>query len=123
MAWAVEFHEAFEVEFARFAASVQDEILALGILLTELGPQLSRPHADTLKGSRFPNMKELRFSADDGAWRVAFAFDSRRMAILLCAGDKSGVSERLFYKTLIRKADERFAAHQKRVAAANEKRS
>ncbi len=117
MAWTVEFHDAFVVEFSAFSSTVQDEVFALAVLLTELGPQLARPYADTLKNSRFSNMKELRFSADDGEWRVAFAFDTRRMAVLLCAGDKSGISEKLFYKTLIRKADGRFAAHQKRVAA------
>jgi hypothetical protein len=56
-------------------------------------------------------MKELRFSAADGEWRVAFAFDPRRRAILLVAGDKSGVSEKRFYPELIRKADHRFQAH------------
>jgi hypothetical protein len=56
-------------------------------------------------------MKELRFSAADGEWRVAFAFDPRRKAILLVAGDKSGGSEKRFYRELIRKADERFDAH------------
>lgn len=56
-------------------------------------------------------MKELRFSAADGAWRVAFAFDPKRRAILLAAGDKAGVSEKRFYKQLIAKADERFDAH------------
>lgn len=50
-------------------------------------------------------MKELRFDADDGVWRVAFAFDRKRKAILLVAGDKSGVSEKRFYKSLIAKAD------------------
>ncbi len=52
-------------------------------------------------------MKELRFSAAGGEWRVAF-FDPTRTAILLVAGDKSGVSERRFYRALIRKADDRF---------------
>ncbi|HET6620726.1 MAG TPA: type II toxin-antitoxin system RelE/ParE family toxin [Dongiaceae bacterium] len=118
MAWQVEFHEEFEPEFARLAEAVQDEILALAILLEEYGPRLSRPHADTLKNSKFANMKELRLSADDGEWRVAFAFDSKRMAILLCAGDKSGISEKMFYRALIKKADRRFAAHQSRVSAA-----
>jgi len=56
-------------------------------------------------------MKELRFSADDGEWRVAFAFDTKRKAILLVAGDKSGISEKRFYRELIRKADERFDKH------------
>ena len=61
-------------------------------------------------------MKELRFSAADGEWRVAFAFDPTRRAILLVAGDKSGVSEQKFYKRLIAKADERFDAHLGRLA-------
>ena len=46
-----------------------------------------------------------------GEWRVAFAFDPKRRAILLVAGNKSGVSETRFYKELIRKADERFNDH------------
>lgn len=64
-----------------------------------------------LKGSRHSNMKELRFDAADGVWRVAFAFDPKRRAVLLVAGDKSDESERRFYTRLIRKADERFEAH------------
>lgn len=75
------------------------------------GPQLGRPRADTLRGSRHANMKELRFSAAGGEWRLAFAFDPKRKAILLVAGDKSGGSEKRFYRELIRKADERFDAH------------
>jgi hypothetical protein len=54
-------------------------------------------------------MKELRFKADNGVWRVAFAYDQKRQAILLVAGNKSGVSEARFYKELIRKVDERFS--------------
>lgn len=68
--------------------------------------------ADTLNGSCHANMKELRFEAADGVWRFAFAFDHKRQAIILCGGDKSGGSEKRFYKQLIRKADERFTAHQ-----------
>lgn len=56
-------------------------------------------------------MKELRFQAADGVWRVAFAFDPRREAILLVAGDKSGSSEKRFYKQLIKIADSRLAHH------------
>jgi hypothetical protein len=56
-------------------------------------------------------MKELRFRADGGVWRVAFAFDQQRHVILLVAGDKSGVSERKFYKRLIEKADKRYKEH------------
>jgi hypothetical protein len=56
-------------------------------------------------------MKELRFSADSGVWRVAYAFDPVRRAIILVAGDKAGVSQRRFYDALIAKADRRFAGH------------
>ena len=87
------------------------EILALARLLQQFGPLLGRPRVDTLNGSRHANMKELRFSAADGEWRVAFAFDPKRHAILLLAGDKSGVGERRFYSELIRKADHRFDGH------------
>jgi hypothetical protein len=55
-------------------------------------------------------MKE-RFATADGEWRVAFAFDTKRRAILLVAGDKSGVSAKRFYRELVRKADDRFEAH------------
>ena len=58
---------------------------------------------DTLNGSRHANMKELRFRAADGEWRVAFAFDPKRRAILLVAGDKSGGSEKRFSRGLLRK--------------------
>ena len=60
-------------------------------------------------------MKELRFSVADGEWRVAFGFDTKRKAILLVAGDKSGGSEKRFYKQLIAKADNRFDAHLARL--------
>lgn len=56
-------------------------------------------------------MKELRFSLPDGAWRIAFAFDPERRAILLVGGSKSGRNERQFYRDLIRVADDRFTAH------------
>ena len=109
--WDVEIGDEFESEFDALPEDVQDEILAHSRLLQEYGPQLGRPRVDTLNGSRHANMKELRFHAADGVWRVAFAFDPRRHAILLVAGDKSGGSEKRFYNELIRKADTRFDAH------------
>jgi hypothetical protein len=84
-------------------------------MLRAFGPQLGRPQVDTLKGSKRSNMKELRFDADDGAWRIAFAFDSKRSAILLVGGDKSGVSQDRFYRSLIEKADHRFDRHQRAI--------
>jgi hypothetical protein len=109
--WTVLYHDAFVPEMMALPLSVQDGVLALAELLTESGPTLGRPHVDTLAGSKHANMKELRFNADDGVWRVAFAFDPKRRAIILVAGDKAGVAQKRFYKTLIAKADGRFADH------------
>lgn len=107
--------DEFKPEFDALHQDVRAEVLALSLVIQEFGPQLGRPRVDTLKGSRHPNMKELRFSAAGGEWRVAFAFDPRRRAILLVAGDKSGGSERRFYRELIRKADDRFDSHLVRI--------
>jgi hypothetical protein len=115
VSWAVHVGDEFEPEFDALHEDVQTEMLALSRLLQEFGPQLGRPRVDTLKGSRHANMKELRFSAANGEWRVAFAFDTKRRAILLVAGDKSGHSEKRFYRELIRKADDRFDAHLARL--------
>ncbi|MCA3641763.1 MAG: type II toxin-antitoxin system RelE/ParE family toxin [Methylobacterium sp.] len=111
MSWVVAFADEFEPEFDALPEAVQDAILARMVLLEHEGPSLGRPHADTLIGSRHANMKELRCNAGDGVWRVAFAFDPARQAILLVGGDKSGVSEKRFYKQLIARADERFDRH------------
>ncbi len=111
MSWIVKIGDEFEPEFDALDVDVQTEILALSRLLQHFGPHLGRPRVDTLNGSRHANMKELRFSAGECEWRVAFAFDTQRAAILLVAGDKSGVSEKRFYRDLIRKADDRFDAH------------
>jgi hypothetical protein len=113
--WAVEMADEFKPEFDALHEDVRTELLALSLVLQEFGPQLGRPRVDTLSGSRHANMKELRFGAADGQWRVAFAFDPRRKAILLVAGDKSGGSEKRFYRELIRKADDRFDAHLARI--------
>ena len=111
MSWVVEIGDEFEPEFDALHEDVRVEILALSRLLQQFGPQLGRPRVDTLNGSRHKNMKELRFSTVGGEWRVVFAFDAGRKAILLVAGDKAGTSERRFYRELIRKADDRFDAH------------
>lgn len=111
MPWRVEFHPEFLPEFEALRAPVQVELAAHVELVRAFGPELKRPHADTLNGSRHANMRELRFKADGGVWRLAYAFDPERKAILLVAGDKSGGAQKRFYEKLIAKADQRFASH------------
>jgi hypothetical protein len=118
MSWEVRFHDEFDPEFESFTESVQDNLLAAARALQLAGPKAGRPHVDTLDGSKHANMKELRFTAHGGReiWRAAFAFDPDRMAILLVAGDKQGMNQKLFYKRLVKIADRRFDSHlQKRV--------
>src|SRR5271154_7580878 len=110
MEWDVRFDAAFAAEARTFARAVQLEIAALAGLPRQCGPQLRRPHCDTLNGSKHANMKELRFTLPDGEWRIAFAFDPQRQAILLVGGSKAGTNERQFYRDLIRVAGERFNA-------------
>jgi hypothetical protein len=111
--WAIDFHPAFKAEFDDLSPKAQDALLAMLVTLRERGPTVGRPNVDTLNGSAITNMKELRFRADRGVWRVAFAFDPRRRGILPVVGDKAGVSEPKFYKRLIAKADARFEEHLK----------
>jgi hypothetical protein len=109
--WTVAFHEEFEPEFDKLPLEVQDELYAEAEFIERFGPATGRPHVDTLKGFGYANMKELRFEAMNDEWRVAFAFDPKRVAILLVAGGKTGVSENRFYKGLIAKADARYKRH------------
>lgn len=113
--WIVELAPEFEPELRALATEVRVELLAQARVIEHFGPTAGRPRVDTLKGSAHANMKELRFDASDGVWRVAFAFDPRRRAILRVAGDKSGQSERAFYRRLIAVADGRYAAHLERL--------
>ena len=113
--WQVRFAPEFALEFESLSEVVQDELLAQARVLEQFGPQTGRPRVDTLNGSKRANLKELRFEADGGVWRVAFAFDPQRSAILLAAGDKSGGSEKRFYQRLIAKADQRLDAHMLRL--------
>lgn len=111
MSWTVQNHDLFDAEFEMLALDVQDKLLVMALLLKEEGPDLGRPYVDTLKPSEFANMKELRFSVGKSCWRVAFAFDEQRKAILLIAGNKTGANQKKFYKELIKTAEQRMTQH------------
>lgn len=111
--WEVLFHDEFVPEYRDLPNKVQEEMAAMLLNLRERGPLLGRPWVDTLKGSTHSNMKELRFEAGGGVWRVAFAFDSKRRAILLVARNKAGITKDRFYRSLVRAADARFEQHMK----------
>lgn len=92
-----------------------DQVLAALVLLREHGPGLGRPLVDTVTASRHRNMKELRPGSSGGTeLRVLFAFDPKRRAILLVAGDKSGNWQK-WYRRNIPIADRLFDEHIRRV--------
>lgn len=111
MGWKVVFDDAFAEEFALLGPEIRKAVLVGLRALAIEGPGLGRPWVDTLKGSSFPNMKELRLTVDKVEWRVAFAFDRARAAIVLAAITKGGRSDARTYGRLIRVADRRFADH------------
>ncbi len=113
MEWKVFFDDEFKVWFETIERGLQDEIWACIGLLRSLGPNLGRPRVDRVKGSSFSNMKELRIQYKGDPWRVLFAFDPKRNAILLIGGNKTGKKD--WYKSHIPIADERFRRHLERL--------
>lgn len=117
--WEVLLHDAFVEELEQLNESFQDELFAHAKLLANYGSHLGRPTVDTLRGSTYFNMKEMRFSWQQEVWRVAFAFDPRRKVILLVGGNKCGVNQSRFYKRLIQVAEHRYQEHLQDVNQTN----
>lgn len=112
MKWKVFLCEEFEPEFDALPAPLQEELVVYLKVLEAQGPMLGRPLVDTLKGSLFPNLKELRFAWQGQPYRYFFAFDPKRAAIVLIGGNKAG--DKRFYETLIPVAENRFMRHLER---------
>ena len=79
---------------------------AYTIQYEEFGPFLSKPHADTLKGSKVKNLKELRIKTEEHVFRIAYYFDKKRNGLLLTGGDKKAKDQKLFYKNMLKEAIE-----------------
>jgi hypothetical protein len=104
--WNIEITDEYMRWFAGLDEGQQDALRTDIEILEQLGPFLGRPYADSIKGSRHSNMKELRTMHDRRHLRTFFAFDPRRTAILLIGGDKTGVKS--FYEKMISEADRLF---------------
>ena len=111
MTWEIELHPVFREEVKDLPLKVRRSLGETLVAVEIEGPDLGRPNVDTLHGSKHSNMKELRFSADGGVWRFAFAFDPEQRAVILVGGDKQGVNQKKFYSWLLSVADERFDAY------------
>lgn len=105
MIWEVVATEDYIEWFGSLDGESQETILAKVLLLEEFGPFLGRPYADTLKGSKIANLKELRSRTTSHILRVLYYFDEDRKGLLLLGGDKKGKNEKFFYKNLISSAE------------------
>ena len=122
--WNVITSEIYDTWFKGQSKDDQAVILGRVYLLEEYGPNLARPYADTLKGSKkLPNLKELRAKTDDHVFRVAYIFDPERNGLLLTGGDKKGKNEKKFYNDIIRESEQVYSAYlEKKSSAMKEKK-
>ena len=109
MEWGVEYTDQFEEWWNGLDSAEQEDVAAKVGLLEECGPALGRPHVDTIRGSRHPNMKELIVQHAGRPYRILFAFDPRRSAILLIGGDKTGHDR--WYEEYVPRADRLYDQH------------
>lgn len=109
MAWEIEFTDEFGAWWDGLSLEEQITIRAKVLLLEKHGPTLSRPHADVIHGSHYPNLKELRSQHNGHPYRVLFIFDTRRIAVLLLGGDKTGNDR--WYEEHVPKAEKIYARH------------
>lgn len=117
MRWTILFHPAFRDWLYEQPEELQDSILASIGLLKNEGPLLGRPYVDTLQGSQYPNLKELRVQHRGQPWRILFAFDPLRQAILLVGGNKTG--DKRWYEKTIAIAEKRLKEHLQTIEKAN----
>jgi predicted XRE-type DNA-binding protein len=101
--WGITTTGTFDAWFDELSDALQMRVLVAVGLVREVGPGLGRPHVDTVNGSEYPNMKELRVQASGAPIRIFFAFDPERAAVMLLGGDKTGDGR--FYQRMLRRAD------------------
>lgn len=103
MEWTVEYADEFESWWNRLSEQEQASVEASVRLLQERGPMLRFPHSSGVKGSKHAHMRELRIQHRGRPYRALYAFDPRRVAILLIGGDKTGDDR--WYETSVPTAD------------------
>lgn len=103
MAWSVEYTDEFGAWFSGLTDAVQDDVDRSVGLLEARGPQVPFPHSSGIAGSRHDHMRELRVQSGGEPYRIFYAFDPRRTAILLIGGNKTGDGR--FYERMIPVAD------------------
>ena len=109
IAFEVEYTKTFEIWWEFLTESEQVSVASAVLVLQQRGPALGRPQVDTLKGAKFTNLKELRIQHSGLPLRILFAFDPRRVAILLVGGNKQGDAN--WYERNIAVAERLYSLH------------
>jgi hypothetical protein len=113
--WQVEYTDEFGVWWDTLGEDERIRLTASVGLLERRGPNLPFPHSSGISGSRHGHMRELRVQVGGRPLRVFYAFDPRRVAILLIGGDKTGQDD--FYTRMIPLADRLYDEHLAEIAA------
>ena len=109
LAWEVEFSDDFGEWWNCLSAAEQKSVDFSFSLLQEAGPTLRMPHSSGIETSRHAHMRELRIQHEGRPYRLLYAFDPRRAAILLIGGDKTGNNRR--YEEFVPLADKIYDRH------------
>ena len=109
MAWEVEYTDEFGLWWETLTEDEQDSVAVVVGLLEARGPHLPFPYSSGIAGSRHSHMRELRIQHAGEPYRVLYAFDPRRVALLLIGGKKTGDDR--WYKTYIPTADRLYDEH------------
>ena len=109
--WTIKQTKEFQDWFEKASKKLQDDTVEHVEILKQIGPQLGRPYADTLKGSSITNLKELRFNCGDKVIRIFYVFDPDRNAVLIIGGDKAGSGDKSFYDKMIDKSEKIYASY------------
>lgn len=112
--WNIASADEYDAWFLTLDEDSKEAVLQRVLLLREYGPNLPRPYADVLHGSKkYKNLKELRNQTQEHVLRVSYYFDSERKAFLLTGGDKKGKNQDKFYKDLIAESEVIIERHEK----------
>ena len=109
MAWDVEFTNELEKWWDSLSEEEQESIDATVRILEQMGPALPFPHSSKVNGSRHHHMRELRIQHQGRPYRILYAFDPRRAALLLIGGDKTGNDR--WYEEFVPVADKLYDVH------------
>lgn len=109
MTWEVVTTETFDEQWESYSEKEREDIDAYVRLLEAEGPHLKFPYSSGIEGSKHGHMRELRVQHKGRPYRVLYAFDHERSAILLISGDKTG--NKRWYKENIPKADKLYDEH------------